>query len=274
MADNRLEKQPAFGVPEGFQADPDKVAAVKKQLLDAGVTTCFATFVDVHGVPKAKATPIESFEKMCNGQELYTVGAVEGLGLAVVKRKAPRTRFVAKDIVDVATVKAVARNRYHVLKLYGAKVIGPVLREEMRDKQPKKQLRRLRKWLVREDLERLPGVDQVIAQAGIAKKLLRAHNRERKKRNRPRLKRKGALIRSSRKYANVMAANNHFSHTGPAPDFSEFFERIRAEGFNGAMAENIARGQRSVGEVMRSWMRSSGHRKNILSRKYKYFGEQ
>lgn len=110
------------------------------------------------------------------------------------------------------------------------------------------------------------------AEAGVAKKLLRAHNKERAKRNRPRLKRHGALNRSSRKYANVMAANSHFSHVGPAPEFSEFFERIRAEGFNGSMAENIARGQQSVKEVMRGWMRSSGHRKNILSRKYKYFG--
>jgi stearoyl-CoA desaturase (delta-9 desaturase) len=78
---------------------------------------------------------------------------LEGLGLANVRRVAPRTRFVAKDIVDVATVKAVMRNRYHVLKLYGAKVIAPVLRDEMRDTQPRKQLRRLRKWLVREDLD-------------------------------------------------------------------------------------------------------------------------
>ena len=82
MADNRLEKQPAFGVPEGFSADAGKVSAVGRELLDAGVRTCYATFVDVHGIPKAKATPIQSFEKMCNGQELYTVGAVEGLGLA------------------------------------------------------------------------------------------------------------------------------------------------------------------------------------------------
>lgn len=78
---------------------------------------------------------------------------LERLGLATVNRTAPRTSFVAKDIVDVATVKAVLRNRYHVLKLYGANVIGPVLRAELRDKHPRKQLRRLRKWLVREDLE-------------------------------------------------------------------------------------------------------------------------
>jgi len=78
---------------------------------------------------------------------------LERLGLADVKRTAPRTDFVAKDIVDIATVKAVLRNRYHVLKLYGTKVIAPVLRNELRGKQPRNHLRRLRKWLVREDLE-------------------------------------------------------------------------------------------------------------------------
>ncbi len=80
--DSASDREIRFGVPDGFEADPVKVAATRKKLMDAGVRTCFATFVDVHGVPKAKATPIQSFEKMCNGQELYTVGANEGLGLA------------------------------------------------------------------------------------------------------------------------------------------------------------------------------------------------
>src|SRR5262249_42905110 len=79
MSDSRA---PKFAVPEGFVADAGQVAAVKERLLAAGVKACFATFVDVHGIPKAKATPIESFEHMCDGSELYTVGAVEGLGLA------------------------------------------------------------------------------------------------------------------------------------------------------------------------------------------------
>jgi glutamine synthetase len=46
------------------------------------VKSCFATFVDVYGIPKSKQTPIDAFEHMCDGSELYTVGAVEGLGLA------------------------------------------------------------------------------------------------------------------------------------------------------------------------------------------------
>ncbi|HEY6080759.1 MAG TPA: hypothetical protein VIW29_18215 [Polyangiaceae bacterium] len=73
---------PAFGVPRGFKADREQVASVKARLMDAGVKSCFATFVDVHGIPKSKQTPIDAFEHMCDGSELYTVGACEGLGLA------------------------------------------------------------------------------------------------------------------------------------------------------------------------------------------------
>jgi glutamine synthetase len=72
---------PRVGVAEGFHPDTEKVKAAKKRLVDAGVQKCFAAFVDVYGIPKAKATPIESFEHMCEGSELYTVGACEGLGL-------------------------------------------------------------------------------------------------------------------------------------------------------------------------------------------------
>lgn len=99
---------------------------------------------------------------------------LEWLGLATVMRTAPRTSFVAKDIVDIATVKAVLRNRYHVLKLYGANVTAPVLRNELRDKQPRKQLRRLRKWLVREDLDLNVAEREVVDEMLSANQVLRA----------------------------------------------------------------------------------------------------
>jgi glutamine synthetase len=57
------------------------VAATKKRLLEAGVQYSFASYVDVHGRPKAKGSPMSAFEKMCKGSELFTVGAMEGLGL-------------------------------------------------------------------------------------------------------------------------------------------------------------------------------------------------
>ena len=111
------------------------------------------------------------------------------------------------------------------------------------------------------------------AEAGYQQQLLREHNKLRKKRNKPRLRLAGPLKRSSRKYAKVMAANNHFSHTGPAPGFSEFDDRIKAEGFNKApMGENIAQGYRTVKEAFRGWKRSPGHRRNILNRQYQSVG--
>ena len=61
--------------------DPRRVKEVKELLEAEGVEYCFATYVDIHGVPKAKAVPLASFEKMCAGSELFTVGAMEGMGL-------------------------------------------------------------------------------------------------------------------------------------------------------------------------------------------------
>lgn len=100
------------------------------------------------------------------------------------------------------------------------------------------------------------------AQADYRSSLLRLHNKERKKRNKPRFRKHGALQRAATKYARVMKQNNHFSHTGL--DGSSSDDRIRAEGFRGnATGENIAEGQRTVQEVFRAWMRSPGHRRNI-----------
>ncbi len=78
---------------------------------------------------------------------------LEIVGLASVKRSAPTTEFLpAKHTVDSDTVAAVIRNRFHVLKLYGAQVIRPVLKMELRGDHARRQIRRLRKWLTREDV--------------------------------------------------------------------------------------------------------------------------
>ncbi|GIH92471.1 hypothetical protein Psi01_31010 [Planobispora siamensis] len=62
-----------------------------------------------------------------------------------------------------------------------------------------------------------------------------------------------------------MAQNRYFHHyskDGRSPG-----DRIRNAGFSPlrSWAENIARGQRSADSVHRAWMRSSGHRANILN---------
>ncbi len=68
-------------VPADWSPDAGLVAKTKAQLEAAGVTRCLAAWTDVYGAPKAKVTPVSCFEKMCAGAELYTVGAVEGMGL-------------------------------------------------------------------------------------------------------------------------------------------------------------------------------------------------
>jgi len=78
-----------------------------------------------------------------------------GLRLARIKKVAPKAVIAHdKHIIDVDTVTAVVRNRFHVLTLYGRRVILPVLREELRraDESCHKLFRRARKPLVREDI--------------------------------------------------------------------------------------------------------------------------
>lgn len=69
-------------LPEDHPFDQQRITDTARELQANGVEQVMAVFVDVHGIPKAKATPVSAFEKLCKGAELYTVGACEGLGLA------------------------------------------------------------------------------------------------------------------------------------------------------------------------------------------------
>jgi glutamine synthetase len=53
---------------------------LRQRLVEAGVKYVFGAYVDAHGVPKSKCVPIEHLESMAGGSELYTVGALEGMG--------------------------------------------------------------------------------------------------------------------------------------------------------------------------------------------------
>ena len=67
-----------------------------------------------------------------------------------------------------------------------------------------------------------------------------------------------------------MAKNNFVNHVGS--DNSTFVSRVRQHRFQfTSLAENIAAGQVSVTKVLEAWMRSSGHKKNILG-DYQFFG--
>ncbi|MFI4986251.1 MAG: type III glutamate--ammonia ligase [Alphaproteobacteria bacterium] len=57
-----------------------ELTALKRRLAGSGVKYCLAAYVDVHGIAKAKGVPIEHFERMMRGSELFTGAALDGLG--------------------------------------------------------------------------------------------------------------------------------------------------------------------------------------------------
>ena len=68
--------------PDDLEVDLRKLDEVRARLESENVEYLLSTYVDVHGAPKAKVTPLSSLSKMAKGSELFTVGAMEGMGLA------------------------------------------------------------------------------------------------------------------------------------------------------------------------------------------------
>ena len=70
------------------------------------------------------------------------------------------------------------------------------------------------------------------------------------------------LVSAGRAHSAWMSRTGTFSHTGSGG--STFVTRVRAAGYQAARSENIAKGYRTGADVVNAWMRSSGHRANIL----------
>lgn len=56
------------------------VRKLTEELQAQGVEFVFGFYVDIDGVPKSKCVPLASLPSMAEGSELYTVGALEGMG--------------------------------------------------------------------------------------------------------------------------------------------------------------------------------------------------
>jgi glutamine synthetase len=65
---------------EGGALEEERWAQKREQLREQGVSYCLSAYVDMHGVPKAKAVPIDHFSGMMDGSELFTGAAIDGLG--------------------------------------------------------------------------------------------------------------------------------------------------------------------------------------------------
>lgn len=78
------------------------------------------------------------------------------------------------------------------------------------------------------------------------------------------------LIRAARDHSAHMARSGRFSHTGSGG--STFVVRVKRAGYSAPLSENIAYGYRTGPEVVNAWMRSPGHKRNILNPKAKAVG--
>ena len=70
------------------------------------------------------------------------------------------------------------------------------------------------------------------------------------------------LLWAARGHSKYMATTGRFSHTGARN--STFVTRAKSAGYSAARSENIAYGYRSAAEVVNAWMKSPGHRRNLL----------
>lgn len=95
--------------------------------------------------------------------------------------------------------------------------------------------------------------------------LVDAHNKEREKEDLPALEVNKTLKGIAQAHADDMAKHEKMDHKGS--DGSTPFERMKKAGYRYENAgENVAYGQRGLDDLMKAWMTSKLHKKNILGK--------
>jgi uncharacterized protein YkwD len=107
----------------------------------------------------------------------------------------------------------------------------------------------------------------------LAHDVARIVNRFRQARGLRPLQLEQGLMRSAIWKAQHMAHFFYFGHSDPAPPVNRGVpERLAACGFGSGGSENIAYGYETAREVVTAWLRSPGHRRNIVSTTWRYLG--
>ncbi|MET9609766.1 sigma-70 family RNA polymerase sigma factor [Streptomyces sp. NPDC006512] len=109
------------------------------------------------------------------------------------------------------------------------------------------------------------------APAGVSGQVLALVNTERAAAGCGPLKEDAQLRSAAQAHSADMAQRNFFSHTNP--DGADPGARTTASGYRwSTYGENIAKGQQTAQSVMDAWMKSPGHRANILNCSFKDLG--
>jgi uncharacterized protein YkwD len=104
------------------------------------------------------------------------------------------------------------------------------------------------------------------------------HNAERARHGLPRLSENARLRRAAERHSSHMVDAHFFDHTSPSG--TTMLDRIRRTGYTSgargwSLGENIAWGSgrlATAAQIQRAWMKSPGHRANILKRSFRQIG--
>lgn len=110
----------------------------------------------------------------------------------------------------------------------------------------------------------------------VRENLLDLHNNRRRALGRTALVLNSTLNQGADRYAEIMAAQNWFSHTRPSGlSWSQWWDQYYPESLDypaESIAENLARGQETSTEVFNAWMASTSHRANIEKAAFRKVG--
>jgi uncharacterized protein YkwD len=107
-----------------------------------------------------------------------------------------------------------------------------------------------------------PAEAATVSAATLQTQVASLSNKERVKAGCAGLRVNAELLWAARGHSKYMATTGKFSHTGASR--STFVARAQAAGYTAPRSENIAWGYRSAAEVVNAWMKSPGHRRNLL----------
>lgn len=114
------------------------------------------------------------------------------------------------------------------------------------------------------------GASRDVVRTRTEDKVVALVNAERAKRGLCLLRIDERLRCAARLHSADMAQRGYFAHQGPRSGSP--FDRMLAEGFEKPAGENIASGQESPASVVRAWMQSVPHRKNMLHKDFRTIG--
>lgn len=118
-----------------------------------------------------------------------------------------------------------------------------------------------------------PSVDSTPRGTSAAEEIVSYTNAARRRQGLPALAPNSRLMRAAELHAQQMARSGTLSHDIPGAPYPTPKDRLAVVGYDWrAYAENVSWNQRDARAAVEGWMRSAGHRENILNSAYTEIG--